>query len=112
IAVHVRRGDKAPISFGTALSGDAVETLADEWYVNAIRSVRSALGRDASARVFSDAKPGQIDAILKEPGVTRAEDNPSIVDILLLSRAKVLIGTGVSSFSAWASFLGAMPTIW
>ncbi len=112
IAVHIRRGDKVPIAFGQALSGDAAETLPDQWYLNTIRAVRSAMGGQVSVRIFSDAKAGQIEEILREPGVTRSPDNPSIVDILLLSRARVLIGTGGSSFSGWASFLGAMPTVW
>ncbi len=112
IAVHVRRGDKAPIPFGRPMTGEATETLPEQWYINAIRSVRDALGTTARVRVFSDAKAGQIDSILAEPGVTRSADNPSIVDMLLLAKARVLITTGLSSFSAWASFLGAMPTIW
>jgi hypothetical protein len=29
----------------------------------------------------------------------------------VLSKAKILIASGGSSFSAWASFLGQMPTI-
>jgi hypothetical protein len=29
----------------------------------------------------------------------------------LLARSQVLIGSGGSSFSAWASFLGEMPTV-
>jgi len=112
IAVHVRRGDKAPIPFGATLTGESTETLSDKWYINTIRSVRRILGHSARVRIFSDAKPGQIDPILAEPDTTRAPDNPAIVDMLLLSKAKVLITTGGSSFSAWASFLGAMPTIW
>lgn len=112
IGVHVRRGDKVPLPFGQPMSGSSGETLDSQWYVNAIRSVRAEIGKEARVRVFSDAKPGQIDSILAEPGVTRSADNPSIVDILLLSRARVLIGTGGSSFSAWASYLGAHPTLW
>lgn len=112
IAVHIRRGDKAPIPLGQAMSGSSVETLPEEWYVRAIRSVRAALGEGARVRVFTDAREGQIESVFREPGVERAQDNPSIVDILLLSRGKVLIATGGSSFSAWASFLGGMPTIW
>jgi hypothetical protein len=112
VAVHVRRGDKVPLPFRGPFTGSSGDTMSDQWYINVMRSVREVLGPGTRFRVFSDAKPGQIDSILAEPGVTRSPDNPSIVDILLMSRARVLITSGGSSFSAWASFIGGMPTIW
>ena len=35
----------------------------------------------------------------------------AIVDILLLSQSTVLVASA-SSFSQWAEFLGAMPSVW
>jgi hypothetical protein len=32
-------------------------------------------------------------------------------DLLVLSQTKVLLGSGGSSFSAWASFFGEIPTV-
>jgi hypothetical protein len=119
IAAHIRRGDKPTMRFMEPYPGNDARglaqhhrTMADEWYVNCIRSVRAAIGRDARVQVFSDARPDQLAPILSLENVTLAPENPSIVDIVLLSRARVLITTGTSSFSAWASYLGGMPTIW
>ncbi|MBL9030797.1 MAG: hypothetical protein JNM80_03710 [Phycisphaerae bacterium] len=111
IAAHVRRGDKRTLPYGAAFAGDAGTTIADEWYIRAIESVRAALGEAMPVRVYSDAKEGQIDAILRLPGVTRSPDAPSIVDIVRMSRARVLLTTAGSSFSAWSFYLGAMPTV-
>ena len=35
-----------------------------------------------------------------------------LVDLILLSKAKILIGSKNSTFSQWASYLGRMPVIW
>jgi hypothetical protein len=35
----------------------------------------------------------------------------AITDLLALSQAKVLVGSG-SGFSMWAAFLGQMPSVW
>jgi len=112
IAAHVRRGDKPTMKFGEAFNGEYHQTMHDEWFVNAIRAVRRAAGVQAPVTVFSDARPEKIRMILDEPGVTISGDNPSIVDMFLLSRARALITTGTSSFSAWGSYLGGMPTLW
>ncbi len=40
----------------------------------------------------------------------RRDTGSAIGDMLLLSRAEVFLASG-SSFSAWASFLGQMPTL-
>lgn len=111
IAAHVRRGDKRTLPYRAAFAGDAGTTIADEWYIGAIESVRAALGEAMPVRVYSDAKEGQIDAILRLRGVTRSPDAPSIVDIVRMSRARVLLTTAGSSFSAWSFYLGAMPTV-
>ncbi len=112
IGVHVRRGDMRRLKFGEALNGRNQGAIADEWFINAIRGAREALGLEATVRVFSDARADEIPGILALPGVTLAGRNPAIVDLLLLSRSRVLITTGTSSFSAWASYLGGMPTLW
>jgi hypothetical protein len=62
--------------------------------------------------VFSDAPPQRIARILALEAVKLAPPNPSIVDMLLLARARVLIATGSSTFSGWATLLGAMPTLY
>lgn len=118
IAVHVRRGDRPPMDFMEPYPGaiDGIpqhaKTMPDRWLANCITGVRAALGCAATVTVFSDARDDQLSPLLSLQNVRRAPPNPSIVDIFLLSRARVLITSGTSSFSAWASYLGGMPTIW
>jgi hypothetical protein len=112
IAVHVRRGDKPVMPFGAPFTGEYHGGMANEWFINCINAVRAVLGETARVKIFTDASDDQIRPILDLPNVSKSGDNPSIVDIFLLSRGKVLITTGTSSFSAWASYVGGMPTIW
>jgi len=60
--------------------------------------------------VFSDGTDEQLAPVLSLPGVRRAA--PAVVDLIRMSRARVLVTTGTSSFSAWAAYLGGMPTPW
>jgi hypothetical protein len=63
------------------------------------------------AFVVSDGRDEELADLLGEPHVRRAGIGSAIGDILLLSRARVIIGSGGSSFSAWASFLGERPIV-
>jgi len=114
IAAHVRRGDKPIMQVGEVVNDrwNHAKGMPDQWFVNSIRNVREALGFDAPVKVFSDARPEQLESLLEMSEVTLADSQPSIVDMYRLSRARVLISTSTSSFSAWATYLGGMPTLW
>ena len=70
------------------------------------------MGRDAVGAVFSDARPDQIPDVLSLPNIRLSPANTAIVDMFLLSKAKILITSPTSTFSWWSSFLGQMPTVW
>ncbi len=109
IALHVRRGDfqRSIAAAELATAGNAITPIG--WFVDTLRCVRAALGEARPAIVTSDGSDAELAALLAEPNVTRADTGSAIGDMLLLSRAEVLLASG-SSFSAWASFLGQMPT--
>lgn len=79
------------------------------WFCYALKEVRMRYG-DLPAVIVSDGGPSQLAEILKEPNVTLLDSKTAIADLLTLAAAKVLLGSGNSSFSAWASFLGEMDT--
>jgi len=45
------------------------------------------------------------------PNVSRANYKNAVADLIAMIRLRLLVCSG-SSFSAWAAFLGEMPTIW
>jgi hypothetical protein len=113
IALHLRRGDLTN-------QGHPKEKLMldprytpDSWFLDAIEATRSdPTWRDLPINIFSDASPEETAALADKATVVTASIGSAIGDMLLMSRAKLLIATGHSTFSMWASFLGGMPTIY
>lgn len=110
IAMHVRRGDfqRAATSSDACKSDNTTTPIG--WFVETLKSVRKLRGEHLRAIVTSDGSAEELAELLDEDGVTRVDTGSAIGDMLLLSRASVLLASG-SSFSAWASFLGQVPTL-
>jgi hypothetical protein len=111
VALHIRRGDfkdaRTPEDFVTK---GALRTPA-RWFVECLKMIRKVAGFPVRAFVFSDARDHELAEVLDQENVFHVSTGSAIGDLLALSRARVLIGSGGSSFSAWASFLGQMPTV-
>lgn len=111
IGMHIRRGD-----FREAESDGEFQTTGGlrtplTWFVQALRSVRRAVGCVIPAYVFSDGTPRELEGIVSEPEVKFASTGNAAADLLALSRSRVLIGSGGSSFTAWSAYFGGMPVI-
>ncbi len=110
IGIHIRRGDfrepDSPKDFYT--TGSLKIPLS--WFVESLRVIREFLGFPARAFLASDGTEDELGPLLAEENVVPVKIGSAIGDLLVLSKAKVLIASG-SSFSAWASFFGQMPTI-
>jgi hypothetical protein len=112
IAIHVRRGDFIPLKSPEDIQfkkGSFQTPL--EWFIESLQIIRAVAGWVVPTYVISDGDDEQIEKLLALEGVKRVTTGSAISDMLLLSKARVLIASGGSSFSAWASFLGQMPTI-
>ena len=79
------------------------------WFLDAIPEIRKLHG-NLPVYVVSDGSPNQLSIFKKINDVYLVNNNKAIEDLLFLRQAKVLLGSGNSSFAAWASFLGNMPT--
>jgi len=111
IGIHVRRGDFVQqASYRDMLSIDN-SLLPLEWYIDALRAVRSKAGRDVPAYLFSDGTDEELSALTALPAVQRMDFGSGLGDMLGLSRSRLLIASG-STFSMWGSYLGQVPTIW
>ena len=111
IAIHVRRGDFVEQSTQDAIINQNNSMLPIEWYVEALKAVRSKVGMETAALVFSDGTDEELKELLELPSVSRADYGSGLGDMLGLSRSRLLIASG-STFSMWGSFLGQVPTIW
>ncbi len=112
----LRRVDQIPlnvvgINVGLSPFGDRVPPWGIEWYAESLALIRKIAGFSVPAFLVSDGRPRVLAPLLTMGSVTLVTTGSAIGDILLLARARVLIGSGGSTFSAWAAFLGQMPTV-
>lgn len=80
-----------------------------DWFCDALREVRKKYG-NMPAVVVSDGGERQLSLLFKEHNVHLLKSETAVADLLVLTKARVLLGSGNSTFSAWASFLGEMDT--
>ncbi|MBZ0171171.1 MAG: hypothetical protein K8E66_02205, partial [Phycisphaerales bacterium] len=112
VVVHIRRGDMRVLEPGEEFGGRRIHAESEAFFVAVIEQVRTVVG-DRPLTVFTNARPGELSRVPGLPGVHHAPGHHSaLTDMWLMSRAKVLITSSLSSFSAWASYLGGTPTIW
>lgn len=102
IAAHVRRGD-------FTLNPSHVTPL--EWFVDRIQAMRSVVGANTPVYVVSDGDRDDLALLLALPGVERWTGRSAPDEMLLLSDARVVIGSGSSTFSMLGAFLGDVPLI-
>jgi len=81
------------------------------WFVQALKAVRSEAGFPVKAYVVSDGSESDLQELLALGNIAFLRPGCAISDLLVLSKSRILLASGGSSFSAWASFLGRMPTI-
>ena len=79
------------------------------WFIETLELIRECCGWTVPAIVVSDGSPSQLRPLLRLPSVTHLSPSNAIVDLMVLSRTKLLLGSGSSTFSAWAGFLGQQP---
>ena len=95
IAVHIRRGDFKKGNVLTPLT----------FFIRAIALARETAGRRLPVMVFTDASPLEIKEVLELPDVSMATEKADILDILLMSRSKMIVLSQSSTFSYWGAFL-------
>ncbi len=101
IGVHIRRGD---FKLGN-------QTTPLEYFIKGINVVRDSLGQHFPVTIFTDAHEEELTALLCMPHIHIAEDKPDILDIILLSRSKIMILSQSSTFGYWAAFLSDATVI-
>jgi len=95
IAVHIRRGDFK--------IGNAITPLS--FFIRSIVLAREVSGLRLPVMVFTDAAPAEIKEVLELPDVSMATEKADILDILLMSRSKMIVLSQSSTFSYWGAFL-------
>lgn len=80
-----------------------------QWFVESLAEVRKRYG-DLFCYILSDGGPKQLRDLMRLPRVRLIRTPSAVADLLIMTKSKVLLGSGDSTFSAWGSFLGGMDT--
>jgi hypothetical protein len=81
------------------------------WFIDTLLEIRKCAGYDVEAKIVTDGTARQLERILSLPNVTLLETPCAMTDLFALSKCQILLGSGDSSFCAWASFLAKIPTL-
>jgi hypothetical protein len=96
IGIHIRRGDFTRSGQITPIS----------FYVTAIGKIRELFNKVIPVVVYTDAHPEEINDLLSIDALSFASPKADILDLIELSRSRVMIAASRSTFSYWACFLG------
>jgi hypothetical protein len=111
VGVHVRCGDFRTLRPGEDFAKAGLVRTPLAYFQDMIRAIRTTHGSEVPVTVFSDGRDDELAALLAMPNVQRAAANPAIVDLLLLSRSRLIVTSAGSTFGYWAGFLADSPLI-
>ncbi len=105
IGVHIRMGDFRKLALDEDFRKVGTVRTPEHYFVDMISSIRRIHGSNLPVSVFTDGFIHEFESIFKLPDVQLIEGNTDIIDLLLLSRSKIIITSAGSTFSYWAGFL-------
>jgi hypothetical protein len=111
IGVHVRMGDFRPLQPGEDFKKVGLVRTPIEYFKDCILEIRKLHGSDLPVTIFSNGRAHELRLLLDMPNTRLVEDNPDIIDLLMLSESRVIIASAGSTFSYWAGFLSDVPLI-
>lgn len=111
IGVHIRMGDFRKLQAGEDFKKAGAVRTPEFYFVEVINTIRSISGKDLPVTVVTDGYRHEFEQLFSLKNVTLLEGNPDIVDMLVLSKSKVIVTSAASTFSYWAGFLSDVPVI-
>jgi hypothetical protein len=83
----------------------------EHYFVAVVHQIRSISGIQLPVSLFTDGYRNEFEEVFSLTPINMIEGNADIVDLLLLSKSKVIITANKSIFSYWAGFLSDAPII-
>jgi len=111
IGVHIRMGDFRKLATHEDFSKVGAVRTPEDYFIDIIQTIRKINGTNLPVSIFTDGYAHELKNILSLPEVTMIEGNSDIVDLLLLSKSKIIVTSAGSTFSYWAGFLSDAPLI-
>lgn len=110
IGVHIRMGDFRKLKVGETYQSGHVRPP-EFLFIDLINKIRKVKGSNLPVSVFTDGYSKELEKILSLKNAFLVENNSDLLDLLLLSKSKLIIPTQASTFSAWTVFFSAAPAV-
>jgi Glycosyl transferase family 11 len=111
IGVHIRMGDFRKLQAGEQFGNAGAVRTPEAYFIDVITAIRKIAGTDLPVSVFTDGYKDELRDLLAIGNITLVEGNADMVDLLLLSRSRIIVASANSTFSYWAAFLSDAPAI-
>lgn len=111
IGVHIRMGDFRKLVASEDFNKVGSVRTPEQYFFDIICRIRKIHGSDLDASVFTDGYKKEFQTLFSLPNISLVEGNSDMVDLLLLSKSKVIIVSAGSTFGYWAGFLSDSPII-
>ncbi|GHN02877.1 hypothetical protein WSM22_43660 [Cytophagales bacterium WSM2-2] len=111
IGVHVRMGDFKKLAAGQDFKETGGTRTPMDYFISTIQSIRKIHGTSLPVSVFSDGYKNELSELLSLDNIQLVEGNNDMIDLLLLSKSKIIVTSAASTFGYWAGFLSQAPII-
>ena len=104
IGIHIRMGDFKKMAECTNFAEVGQTRTPLDYFINIIKILRAIIGRDLEVTIFSDGKKSELQKILNLNNVVIAENDSDMLQMLHLSKSKIIVLSAGSTFGQWAAF--------
>lgn len=111
VGVHIRMGDFRKLQLGQDFGKQGAVRTPETYFIQMIENIREINGRSLPVSVFTDGYRNELKNLLALENVQIIEGNKDIVDLLLLSRSRLIVTSAGSTFSYWSAFLADVPVV-
>lgn len=111
IAVHIRMGDFKKLEANVDFKNVGATRTPFNYFKDVIDKLKQNGFENTPIKIFSDGHKGELTEILAIPNTAYMPPDIDVVDLIKISRAKLIVTSAHSTFSEWAGFLSEVPII-
>lgn len=111
IGIHVRMGDFRRLQPCEEFKDVGHVRTPLSYFIELIELIRALHGSCLPVTLFSDGYDEELEELLRLPNIARFTGQPDIVEMLLLSKSRVVVTSAGSTFSYWSGFMANAPLI-